>query len=259
MTNIEKNNAGQGAEASAGKILFADDDVAVRDSLAEVIRRNGFECVCVASGAEAAAALGAGDYDVLLSDINMPGNAGLELIESVPALAAGLPVVLLTGKPTVETAARSVRLAVAAYLTKPPEMEELLSVLTQAIGEYRGLKILRAGRARLETWGAELEELERAARRAPRGQGGRMESYLRVMLRQTILVLSDVERASAVSERSGQGGLAQAEHVAAIRRTVDVLERTKQNFKSKELADLRYQLEKLLERTPITGGGRADG
>ncbi len=254
MTTIDEKGVEPDAAGAAGRILFADDDVSVRDGLAEVIRRHGFECVCVASGAEAVTALGAGDYDVLLSDINMPGNAGLELIESVPALAAGLPVVLLTGKPTVETAARSVRLAVAAYLTKPPEMEELLGVLTQAIGEYRGLKILRSGRARLENWSAELEELERAARRAPRGQGGRMESYLRVMLRQTILVLSDVERATAVSERGGQGGLAQAEHVAAIRRTVDVLERTKQNFKSKELADLRYQLEKLLERTPVGEG-----
>ncbi|ATC63508.1 hypothetical protein CMV30_05805 [Nibricoccus aquaticus] len=254
MTNVDEKKSDQGAAGGGGgRILFADDDVAVRDALAEVLRRHGFECVCVASGAEAVAALEGGDYDVLLSDIHMPGNVGLELIESVPALVAGMPVVLLTGRPTVETAARSVRLAVAAYLTKPPEMEELLSVLATAVAEYRGLRILRSGRARLQAWGEELEELERVARRAPQGKSGRTESYLRVMLRQTILMLSDVEQATAVSERSGGGGLAQVEHVAAIRRTVDVLERTKQNFKSKELADLRYQLEKLLERGPGSG------
>ncbi len=253
MTNVDEKTVEQSGPGVAGKILFADDDVAVRDSLAEVIRRYGFACVCVGSGAEVITALEAGDFDVLLSDIHMPGNVGLELIESVPALAAGVPVVLLTGRPTVETAARSVRLAVAAYLTKPPEMEELLSVLAAAVAEYRGLRILRAGRARLQAWGEELEELERVARRAPQGKSGRTESYLRVMLRQTILMLSDVEQATAVSERAGGSGLAQIEHVAAIRRTVDVLERTKQNFKSKELADLRYQLEKLLERGPGAG------
>jgi hypothetical protein len=62
-----------------------------------------------------------------------------------------------------------------------------------------------------------------------------------------ILMLSDLEQATASSERTG-GSATNVDQEAALRRTVAVLERTKQNFKSKELAELRRQIEQLLER-----------
>ncbi len=74
-----------------------------------------------------------------------------------------------------------------------------------------------------------------------------MGHYLRVTLRQVILMLSDLEHAAASLETSGANSKS-IDHEAALRRTVDVLERTKQNFKSKELAELRKQIEHLLNR-----------
>lgn len=99
-----------------GPLLFADDDTAVREGLSELLRRVGFEVVGAASAAEALDCLAAKEFDALVSDIHMPGNSGLELIANVPQIAAGLPVILLTGRPSVETAARSVRLAVTPIL-----------------------------------------------------------------------------------------------------------------------------------------------
>jgi CheY-like chemotaxis protein len=234
---------------SRGRLLFADDDPVVREGLAELLRRAGFDCVGAASGAEALAQLQKAEFDALLSDVHMPGNADLEMIASVPQVSAGLPVVLLTGRPTVETAARSVRLAVTAYLTKPPDLAELGGILDQAITEYRGFRAMRAGRERLRAWEQELQVIEQSLRRAPEvAAGGPMASYLRLTLRQVILMLADLEQATAGLERppAVAGALGQVDHVAALRHTVGVLENTKRNFKSKELAELRKQLELLL-------------
>ncbi len=237
-----------------GQILVADDDRAVREGLTATLQRFGFTSEGVATAAEAAARLGAQEFDVLISDINMPGNVGLELIESLPQMAAGLPVVLLTGRPSVATAARSVRLPVVAYLTKPPDLEELCRVLDQAVSDHRGFRAMRAGRERLRAWEQELGQIEQAMRQAPGAQpGGPMGGYLRVSLRQVILTLTDLERATQSLERRAVGSLEQLDHVAALRRTVEVLERTKQNFKSKDLADLRRQLEQLLGREGEAG------
>ena len=234
---------------SRGRVLLADDERAIRDGLAIVLGRYGFECDRVATGAEAVERLQSREYDVLLSDINMPGNSGLELIEALPQLAAGLPVILLTGRPSVATASRSVRLPVVAYLTKPPEIDELCRVLDAAVADHRGFRAMHGGRARLRAWEQELGQIEQVLRKSPGAQpGGPMGSYLRVSLRQVILMLADLERATQALERRAASSLDHVDHVAALRRTVEVLERTKQNFKSKDLADLRRQLEQLLGR-----------
>ena len=234
---------------SRGRVLLADDDRALREGLATMLRRYGFHCDGVASAAEAAEQLRVQEFDVLISDINMPGNVGLEFIESLPQLAAGLPVILLTGKPTVNTAARSVRLPVVAYLTKPPNFDELCLLLDRAVDSSQGFRAMHAGRERLRNWEKELGQIEQLLRQSPGVQpGGPMGSYLRVSLRQVILMLADIERATQNLERRAAGSLEHVDHIAALRRTVEVLERTRQNFKSKDLADLRRQLEQLLQK-----------
>lgn len=238
---------------SRGLLLFADDDTAVREGLAELLRRVGFEVVGAASAVEALDHLREKEFDALISDIHMPGNSGLEMIANLPQIAAGLPVVLLTGRPTVETAARSVRLAVTAYLTKPPDMVEITAILDQAIASYRGFRAMQVGRVRLQAWEKELDGIETLLRQSPPAQaGGPMGSYLRLTLRQVMLMLADLEQATKMLDRPGpasEATLTQIDHAAALKHTVDVLGRTKQNFKSKDLADLRRQLEGLLSRS----------
>jgi hypothetical protein len=140
-----------------------------------------------------------------------------------------------------------VRLPVAAYLTKPPDTAELKRVLDEAIADYRDLRLIRGGRNRLLEWEKELARVEQlAGDSSDPSAGGAMQDYLRVSLRQIILQLSDLERATQVLDRRAQDRLRQVDHVAALQHTVEVLERTRQNFKSKDLADLRRQLEWLL-------------
>ncbi|AOS43351.1 Nitrogen assimilation regulatory protein [Lacunisphaera limnophila] len=238
-----------------GRVLFADDDRAAREGLAEMLRRLGYTCECAVSAADALQQLRAAPYDVLISDIHMPGNTALELVEAAVQAVPGLPVILLTGRPSVDTAARSVRLPVTAYLTKPPDLAEMTSVLDQAVADYRDLVLIREGRQRLRDWERELAQIEQLSRQAPVDGGGRMEDFIRVSLRQAILLLADLERATQSLDRRASSRLREVDHVAALRRTVEVLERTRQNFKSKDLADLRRQLEQLLEREPGSGDG----
>jgi CheY-like chemotaxis protein len=240
---------------SCGRVLFADDDDAAREGMAVLLRRLGYTCECAATADEAIAKLRGAAFEALVSDIHMPGNVSLELVQAVAASMPGLPVILLTGRPSVETAARSVRLPVTAYLTKPPDLDELTRVLDQAIAGYRDLCIIRDGRNRLREWERELAQVEQlAGKSTDAAAGGPMQDYLRVSLRQIILQLSDLERATQVLDRRAEDRLRQVDHIAALQHTVEVLERTRQNFKSKDLADLRRQLEWLLGTKP---GARA--
>lgn len=238
-----------------GLVLLADDEHLVRAGLGGLLNRLGYQCVDAASGSEALEKLRTTSFEAMISDIHMPGNVGLELIASVPQIAAGLPVILLTGRPTVETAAKSVRLAVAAYLTKPPDTNELCAILDDVIARHRGFRALQTGRARLTRCSEELAQVEAALRSARSVEAGApMAGYLRVTLQQVMLMLSDIAQATTQLDRPGAGhhALEQVDLVAAMRRTVDVLERTKRHFKSKDLADLRKDLEKLLGRSPAT-------
>jgi CheY-like chemotaxis protein len=234
---------------SRGRVLFADDDQAAREGLTAMLRRVGYDCASAASAGEALEKLRAESFEALISDIHMPGNTALEIVAAATQLVPGLPVILLTGRPTVETAARSVRLPVAAYLTKPPDLEELTRTLDQSIADFRDFALVHAGRERLRHWEKELEEIERLMHRpAADDRGVALENFVRVSLRQAILALTELERATQALDRRTGARSQQLDHIAALQHTVEVLERTRQNFKSKELADLRKQLEQLLGR-----------
>src|SRR5262245_43162642 len=95
---------------SKGLVLIADDDAAFRMATRAYLRQNGYECEVAPDGTVAGDLLRSLEIDLLISDINMPGNRGLEFIETIPQVAAGLPVILLTGHPSPQSAARSERL-----------------------------------------------------------------------------------------------------------------------------------------------------
>jgi ActR/RegA family two-component response regulator len=243
------NQTSQPASTLPGKILFADDDEQFRLGLGKRLVRAGFECDFVSSAAEAVERLRAQNYDVLLSDINMPGNAGLEMIEAIPAVSAGLPIILLTGYPTVATATRSVQLRIAAYLSKPPDFDELCRLLHAAVAERRNLRLLDDSRRRLHDWDHEIEHVQQLLQQpAATGRELAMRSYLRLTLRH--LAVSLIELENLLIDQGDRLGTDQAvekqELHNAVRKTVGVLQKTKDHFKSKDLGELRKELEILL-------------
>jgi len=126
-----ENNVG-----SKGRVLIVDDENALREACAEMLRDEGYEVETAGSGAAAIDVLDLlqrSELDVVLSDIRMPGMSGVELLQAVRERDLDLPVILMTGNPTVETAARAVEYGALRYLLKPVKMDVLLRSVGDAV------------------------------------------------------------------------------------------------------------------------------
>ncbi len=108
-------------------ILVVDDDASMRLAMARVLERNGFEVTRCASPAQAVEALGAREWDGMVSDIRMPGMSGQELLSQALQLRPGLPVILVTAFGTVADAVDAIRCGARDYLLKPFAPEALAS------------------------------------------------------------------------------------------------------------------------------------
>jgi EAL domain-containing protein (putative c-di-GMP-specific phosphodiesterase class I) len=135
-----------------GRVLLVDDEEALLDVLAEILRGEGFEVTACASGAAALAALRASEHDAVLSDVSMPGMDGLSLLKAVRERDAELPVVLMTGAPSLETAVEAVDRGALKYLTKPISSSVLVETAHRAL---RLSRLARFKRAALESAGLE--------------------------------------------------------------------------------------------------------
>jgi DNA-binding response OmpR family regulator len=243
-----------------GRILLADDDEPFRTGVSKLLQRLGFACLAAPDTSTALSILREKEIDALVSDIHMPGNDGLELIEAVPQIRRGLPVILLTGQPEVQTAVKSVRLSVAAYLVKPPAIEELTALLDENIARFHRLQAVSANRARIEAWARELAALEEDLRRPSHEPQGQQGHYLRLTLNNMALQLADLARTTAETTLSGAGeDPGRAKLLQAVRQTIEVLESTRKNFKSKELGELRRRLATLLGEHPEKHDDSAPG
>ena len=120
-------------------VLIVDDEAYVRDSLATLLGRRGYE-VRTAGGAEEALGSGALDgVDAVVTDLKMPGDDGTALLRRLGELDARLPVIVLTGHGTVPSAVECLKLGAADYLLKPVDPDELVVVLERSVGR-RGLE-----------------------------------------------------------------------------------------------------------------------
>ena len=119
---------------SERSILVADDEELFLESTADILREEGYHCDTVTNSTDGRAALDRGRYDLLIADINMPGNANLEFVgrgrESFPSL----PVILMTGYPEVETAVKGIEIGIDDYVLKPFEEQSFIQKVKKAIG-----------------------------------------------------------------------------------------------------------------------------
>ena len=131
--------------ARRGRILIADDEESVLLSTADLLRIEGYDCNCALDAKTAFEKLRKNKYDLLIADIKMQGNSDLQLIKKLPESAHGMPVILVTGYPSLSSAVQSIKLPVVGYLIKPFEFSELLMVAQSAIagkGNHLGAKHL---------------------------------------------------------------------------------------------------------------------
>jgi EAL domain-containing protein (putative c-di-GMP-specific phosphodiesterase class I) len=125
------------------RVLVVDDDPALRKMLARLLKRAAFEVVDVDSGRGALAALTAQSFDVIVSDIHMPDGDGLELLRAVRRVDLDIPVILMSGKPDVESAATALEFGAFRYLTKPLSADAVERIVRDAARAYALAQIRR--------------------------------------------------------------------------------------------------------------------
>jgi DNA-binding response OmpR family regulator len=239
-----------------GKILLVDDNEQFVSTTSTLLKRHGYQCDCEHDGHGALARLDRETYDVLVSDIKMKGNEDLELIEKIGKSREGLPVILVTGHPTVETAIRSVRMPVMAYMVKPFEFKDLLGNIELAVMKTRLAGRINTCRRRFDEIETSLLGLGEMVKETPAdGLHLPLEMFMDLTARNLADCVADISylmRTARQGEQEHVCGLYNCPRLDLMKQclkdSVEVLERTKGSFKSKELALLRKRMEDLLSR-----------
>jgi excisionase family DNA binding protein len=117
------------------RVLVADDDASVRDLLAKMLGMADYDVDVVVDGVSATDRLRHLPYDLLITDLKMPGLDGLAVIREARRLRPDIPVVIITGESTEASAIEAVNLGVSGYLLKPFRMPRVLAVAARALGE----------------------------------------------------------------------------------------------------------------------------
>ncbi|MGD1995632.1 MAG: response regulator transcription factor [Anaerolineae bacterium] len=108
-----------------GRVLIVDDELAIRLTVREILRRDGYDAVAVADGEEALELVKLRRFDLALIDLVMPGIDGVELMTRLREVVPHMVLIVLTARGSMETAIEALRLGAHDYLTKPCD-DELL-------------------------------------------------------------------------------------------------------------------------------------
>ncbi|MGH8437403.1 MAG: sigma-54-dependent transcriptional regulator, partial [Pseudomonas sp.] len=115
----------------AGKVLLVEDDRALREALADTLQIGGHDYLAVECAEAALAALGGEAFSLVISDVNMPGMDGHQLLTLIRSRHPQLPVLLMTAYGAVERAVDAMRQGAADYLVKPFEPKVLLELVAR--------------------------------------------------------------------------------------------------------------------------------
>jgi DNA-binding NtrC family response regulator len=119
------------------RILLIEDDRRSAQSLERVLKAKGYAVRLADRGDEGLERAKSDDFDVVVTDLRMPGMGGLELVRELHAAKPRLPIVLMTAFGTTETAIEATKHGAFEYLLKPFEMPELLEVIGRAVASAR--------------------------------------------------------------------------------------------------------------------------
>jgi EAL domain-containing protein (putative c-di-GMP-specific phosphodiesterase class I) len=125
------------------RVLVVDDNEPLLRVFVRTLEEAGFEVHSAESGLQAAELLARSTFQVVVSDVEMPGMNGLALLRMVREKDLDIPVILVTGQPDVESAAQAVQYGACDYITKPVQSAELKQVVQRAVGLGRLARLKR--------------------------------------------------------------------------------------------------------------------
>jgi EAL domain-containing protein (putative c-di-GMP-specific phosphodiesterase class I)/ActR/RegA family two-component response regulator len=130
-------------KTAQGTVLLIEDDAPLARSLIRLMNAEGYQVVHANSGSAAVDKVMSRSFDAVISDLNLPGASGVDVLNVVRAYDPDVPLVLMTGNPTVATAIEACSLGVLEYLVKPTPREQLVRVLGRATDARRAALLRR--------------------------------------------------------------------------------------------------------------------
>ena len=115
------------------RILVVDDKELMRDSVGTMLSRRGHAVIAAASGSAALERIAKRPVDVVVTDLQMPGMDGIELMQTIREKDDSIPVILMTAFATVETAVGAMKSGAWDYITKPFSGDDLLATVERAV------------------------------------------------------------------------------------------------------------------------------
>ncbi|MBX3420073.1 MAG: sigma-54-dependent Fis family transcriptional regulator [Pirellulaceae bacterium] len=120
-------------ELTGQRILIVDDEPLFLQTTCQLLQKEGANCQTAVDAATALLALANADFDLILTDLNMPGNLRWELLQAGRQRWSHVPMIVITGVPSLPSAIESLRLGVTDYLLKPVGFPELLASIRRAL------------------------------------------------------------------------------------------------------------------------------
>ncbi len=194
------------AEPIRGQLLVVDDDRALRELLAEELTRQGHTVLTAASAALALELLDGGEFDALLTDLNMPGGSGIDLCGRLHDERPELPVVILTAFGSLDTAIAALRAGAYDFVTKPVDLDLLAHTLGRAVQHSQLQRT--------------LQRLQEEVRRSRGGRSLLGESRTMAAVRELISRIANLDSSVLITGASGTGKelVARALHEQSSRR-----------------------------------------
>lgn len=129
------SSRGVGPPAGRPRVLIVDDEASIRDLLSKTLALAEYDVDLAPDGRTALERLRIIPYDLLITDLKMPGVDGLAVIREARRLKTDIPVIIITGFSTEASAIEAVNLGVSGYLTKPFRVPRVLAAASKALGE----------------------------------------------------------------------------------------------------------------------------
>ncbi|GAB4381588.1 MAG: sigma-54 dependent transcriptional regulator [Salibacteraceae bacterium] len=122
------------------KILIIDDEKPIRSTLREILEYEKIEVAEAENGKKALELAGAMSFDAVLCDIKMPGMDGIEVLEKLQGMNPDIPVIMISGHGTIDTAVESLKKGAYDYISKPPDLNRLLVSVRNALDKKSLIK-----------------------------------------------------------------------------------------------------------------------
>ncbi len=119
------------------KILIVDDEAGIRESLGSILRDEHYDVSAVGSAEEALEQIPAGDFEVILLDVWLPGIDGMEALGRIQATPRAPAVIMISGHGTIETAVRATKLGAFDFIEKPLSLEKIIVLVRNAVQQRR--------------------------------------------------------------------------------------------------------------------------